>query len=35
MREKVDEFMGREVYGLDAIDTCSWVGKCRGWMLKV
>lgn len=28
-------FMGREVYGLDAIDTCSWVGKCRGWVLKV
>ena len=35
MRGKVDEFMGREVYGLDAIATCSWVGKCRGWVLKV
>lgn len=35
VRGKVDEFMGREVYGLDAIATCSWVGKCRGWVLKV
>lgn len=33
MREKVDEFMGREVYGLAAIDTVLWLDRYTDGLL--